>query len=48
MACSETTSSNILRNLEFCVNDSGVGGSFVVLPMARSGFVGSEGSKDKI
>jgi hypothetical protein len=48
VACSATTSSSILRKFEFCVNVSGVGGSFDVLPMARSRLGGSDGRSDRM
>lgn len=46
-ACSERTSCNVFKKVGFSVKDSGVGGSLVVTPIARSGFGGSDGNSDR-
>lgn len=42
------TSSSIFRKSGFSAKESGVGGSLVVVPIARLGFVGSVGRSDSM
>ena len=47
-AFSENTACRIERKLWFSVSESVVGGSFVVVPMASSGFGGDVGRRERM